>query len=106
MSFFPELQTPHDMQLTLAEKARRRRLDYNLTQAELSEKSGVSLGSLRRFETSGEISLASFLAISQVLGELTAFGNLFNEPERHSLFEKQPPKRKRSRKKLRTLDES
>lgn len=95
MPFLPELQTPHDMQLTLAGKARRRRLDLNMTQAELAERSGVSLGSLRRFERCGEISLASFLALAQVLGELAEFGRLFMEPERRSLFEKPLPRRER-----------
>lgn len=50
-----------------------------ISQKELSVKSGVSLGSLKRFEQSGEISLRSFtkLAIAlEVEGELE---NLFSE---------------------------
>lgn len=50
-----------------------------ITQKELSVKSGVSLGSLKRFEQSGEISLQSFtkLAIAlEVEGELD---RLFSE---------------------------
>lgn len=50
-----------------------------ISQKELSVKSGVSLGSLKRFEQSGEISLRSFtkLAIAlEVEGELE---DLFSE---------------------------
>ncbi len=44
-----------------------------ITQKELSVKSGVSLGSLKRFEQSGEISLQSFIKLAialEVEGEL------------------------------------
>ena len=34
---------------------------------QLSEKSGVSLGSLKRFEQTGEISLASLVALAEAL---------------------------------------
>lgn len=47
-------------------KALRRRKGY--TQAELSDRSGVSLGSLKRFERTGEISLRSLWKIAQSLG--------------------------------------
>lgn len=35
---------------------------------QLSDKSGVSLGSLKRFEQTGEISLASLVALAEALG--------------------------------------
>ena len=40
-----------------------RRLSRNITQAELAERSGVPLPTLRRFEQTGEISLSSFLKL-------------------------------------------
>ena len=57
MSIHPALQTPSDIQRELAARAKARRLELNITQAELAERSGVSFGSLRRFEATGEISL-------------------------------------------------
>lgn len=63
----------------LANRMIQLRKRKKLTQKELSVKSGVSLGSLKRFEQSGEISLQSFtkLAIAlEVEGELET---LFSE---------------------------
>lgn len=39
-----------------------------ITQKELAKRSGVSLGSLKRFEQSGEISLQSFTKLAIALG--------------------------------------
>lgn len=63
----------------LAARMVRLRKRRKLTQGKLSAKAGVSLGSLKRFEQSGEISLQSFtkLAIAlEVEGELES---LFSE---------------------------
>ena len=98
MNIHPALQTPHDVQMGLAKRARERRLLLNITQAELAERSGVSLASVRRFETSGEISLRSFLALALVLEELKEVAELFQPPPPMSLFAKNSRPRKRSRK--------
>ncbi len=99
MNIHPALQTPSDTQRELASRAKARRLELNISQAELAERSGVSLGSLRRFETTGEISLHSFLELALVLGELKEFSSLFRPLQPHSLFEEAPRPRQRSRKK-------
>lgn len=52
----------------LAENARAKRLQLELTQAGLAERSGVPLATLRKFEQQGSISLASFLKLYMVLG--------------------------------------
>ena len=98
MSIHPALQTPSDIQRELAARAKARRLELNITQAELAERSGVSFGSLRRFEATGEISLRSFLELSFVLGELKEFSALFRPLQTVSLFEEAPRTRQRSRK--------
>lgn len=56
---------------------RQRRLFLNLTQKALAEKSGVSLGSLKRFESTGEISLTSLLKLALILDSLDEFHTLF-----------------------------
>ena len=73
--------------------------EKGLTQAELAERSGISLGSLRRFETTGEISLRAFLELALILGELKEFSSLFRPLQTHSLFEEAPHPRQRSSRK-------
>lgn len=104
MNIHPALQTPYDVQRELAARARARRLELNITQAELAERSGVSLGSLRRFETTGEVSLRAFLELAFVLGELKEFSALFRPLRTVSLFEEPPRPRQRSRRKARAKE--
>ena len=68
-------KTSTEINIELAKRMVLLRKRKKLTQKNLSAKSGVSLGSLKRFEQSGEISLQSFtkLAIAlEVEGELEA----------------------------------
>lgn len=64
------LITPAKSQKKLASNARAKRLQMDLTQEGLSERSGVPLRTLRKFEQEGAISLESFLKIYMVLGGL------------------------------------
>tara|TARA_B100001093_G_C26686171_1_gene952726 strand:- start:160 stop:468 length:309 start_codon:yes stop_codon:yes gene_type:complete len=64
------LITPSKAQKKLAEQTRARRLQMELTQAGLAERSGVALPTLRKFERTGIISLESFLKLHMVLGGL------------------------------------
>ena len=78
---WPEINT--DIANRMAKLRKRKKL----TQKELSVKAGVSLGSLKRFEQSGEISLQSLtkLAIAlEVEGELE---NLFSQVPFNSIEE-------------------
>ncbi len=72
-------KTSTEINIDIAKRMVLLRKRKKLTQKELSAKADVSLGSLKRFEQSGEISLQSFtkLAIAlEVEGELE---NLFSE---------------------------
>jgi transcriptional regulator with XRE-family HTH domain len=71
LSFLPK--TPTEMMQELRAKFKARRKDLSLTQAELAERSGVSLGSLKRFEHTGQIALESFLKLALVLECLEDF---------------------------------
>jgi len=53
----------------------------------LSQLSGVSFGSVRRFEETGEISLISLLKIATVLDCADEFEQLFKQPEPRSIKE-------------------
>lgn len=68
--------TPNEVMLGIAKKFRKARLSLNLTQTGLSAKSGVSLGSLKRFENKGKISLESLLKLALTLGLLDEFNDL------------------------------
>ncbi len=68
-----------EINIEIANRMVRLRKRKKISQKELAAKSGVSLGSVKRFEQSGEISLQSFtkLAIAlEVEGELES---LFSE---------------------------
>ena len=57
-------------QKKIAENVRERRLQMDLTQEGLAERSGVPLSTLRKFEQKGNISLESFLKLLSVIGGL------------------------------------
>ena len=71
--------TPQEMQKEIAKQLRRLRLELNLSQQTLSAKSGVSYGSLKKFEQTGQISLASLLKLALVLRCMDDFKMLFAE---------------------------
>lgn len=62
------LITSKKAQKIVAENIRALRLEKGLTQKGLSERSGVSLGSLRKFEQKGAISMESFFKLAMILG--------------------------------------
>ncbi|MBU1667799.1 helix-turn-helix transcriptional regulator [bacterium] len=79
LSFLPK--TPKDITEELRAKFKARRKSLNYTQDELSSRSGVSLGSLKRFESSGKISLESLLKLALVLECLEGFSGVCEERE-------------------------
>ena len=68
--------TPSEVSLELAKRLKEIRKQLKLSQADLADRSGVSLGSLKRFENSGRISLESLLKLAHLLGKLKEFENL------------------------------
>ena len=89
------LKGVHEHVADIAQRAREKRLALNLTQAELAARSGVSLASLKRFESSGQIAFISLLHVALALGNLTDFGYLFREGRPVNLFAAEPKKRLR-----------
>ncbi len=79
LSFLPP--KPSDIQDQLRQKFKTRRKQLGYTQTELAERSGVSLGSLKRFETTGQISLESFLKLAFVLECLGEFEKVCEREE-------------------------
>ena len=64
---------PADWMLEMAKRHKILRKQAGFTQSELARRSGVSLGSLKRFETSGQISMQSLFLLIDVLGRLDDF---------------------------------
>lgn len=95
-----DLKTPMEFRQEIAARAKERRLALNISQMELAERSGVSLGSIKRFENSGLVSLSSLLEIALVLSSLGDFNGLFPaQTSPVSLFSPESKKRKRSSRK-------
>jgi len=76
-----------DIKQKLSLRIRARRREAKISQAELAGRSGVSLGSIKRFENSAEISLSSLLRIAVVLGYETDFNKLFDRKNYQSIDE-------------------
>ena len=92
---------PQAVARKIAERMKRKRLFLNLTQEHLSVKSGVSLGSLKRFENQYKISLGHLLQIALALDALDEFHQLFPENSFESIDDivnnKKAKERKRGR---------
>lgn len=77
LSDFVDVLTERKVIENLVERVKKRRKEIKMSQKELARRSGVSYGSIRRFEISGEISLSSLLKIASTLGYLSDFNLLF-----------------------------
>lgn len=71
----------------IALRMRQRRLELMLTQQSLADKSGVSLGSLKRFENDHEISLKHLLMIAIILDATEEFEALFTKKQYQNIEE-------------------
>ena len=74
---FVETLTEQSVTNGIVERMKTRRKQMKLSQRQLSQKSGVTYASIRRFETTGEISLTSLLKIAHALDALKDFEKLF-----------------------------
>lgn len=71
----------------ISDRLRNTRKSIKMSQGVLSQRSGVSLGSIKRFEQTGEISLSSLLKLAMVLGYENDFNNLFTRKNYQSIFD-------------------
>jgi transcriptional regulator with XRE-family HTH domain len=92
------LFTPEQLKQLIAARMRTRRLYFNLSRESLEKKSGVSASTIKRFETTGEISLDALLRLAIILEALQEFNQLFPVKDPiASDFNVLPIKRKRGR---------
>ena len=74
-------KTPLSTLIDMAKKVRALRKQMGYSQAELALRSGVSLGSIKRFERSGQISLESLVKMAHLLYRLNDFDVVFQSKE-------------------------
>lgn len=74
-----------DIAAEIAARLRNRRLAQNLTLEGLARRSGVALGTLKKFERTGQIALASFIRLAITLKDEAALENLLLEQKFETL---------------------
>ncbi len=84
MNPFSTERLPSDVLVELADRLKGVRKYQKISQKDLAQRSGVSLGSLKRFESSGQISLESLLKLAYVLERLDEFQQLFQSTEKEN----------------------
>ena len=87
---------PRDIRIEIAHKHKKLRKQRGLSQIELAERSGVSLGSLKRFETKGQVSLESLLKLVFILGRLSDFESVLKPDKNLKHIEKLFDSKKKS----------
>ena len=80
-------ETPEEIDLALARRLTGIRKRRGFSQTELSERSNVSYGSIKRFETSGQISLISLTKLAVALDCTDELRNLFTNIPYNSIEE-------------------
>jgi transcriptional regulator with XRE-family HTH domain len=95
------LQIPENVADAIAARTRELRLAKGWKQVTLASRSGVTLASLRRFESSGRVSLQNLLKIAFALNRLADFDAVFESQRATSMVELETgeakPRRKRGR---------
>jgi transcriptional regulator with XRE-family HTH domain len=89
---------PNAIAREIARNMRQRRLDLDFTQEALAKRSGVSLGTLKRFESQCEISLKHLLMVAVALGATDEFHRLFTQKQYQSIDELMKVKEAKTRK--------
>lgn len=95
------IKSSSEISKALSNRVKQTRIRRSITQEELAERSGVSFGSVKRFEQLGEISLKHLIMISKVLRCSPEFDLLFPVHKYESIEEilkvKELKKKKRMR---------
>ena len=99
MSF--AMLSSEDIAAALAARLRSRRLAQKLTLEGLARRSGVPLGTLKKFERSGKIALVSFIRLVVALKDEVALENLLLAQKFETLYEGLESGKKTDRSRLR-----
>lgn len=80
MNFYIE-NTPVAVLDVMKNRFKSIRKSLKISQTELAQRSGVSFGSIKRFETTGHISMDSFLKLLHVLDKLDEMNKILQPGE-------------------------
>ena len=80
-------ETPEEIDKALAERLKKIRKRRGMTQQQLSVRSNVSFGSIKRFEISGQISLLSLTKLAVALNCEEELRSLFSNVPYRSIEE-------------------
>lgn len=92
--------SPQEVAADLGSRLKSRRLARNLTQDGLATRSAVPLGTLKKFENSGSISLVSFVRLVVALDEQAGLERLLDSRDQETTLDElisKPLERKRGR---------
>lgn len=78
-------KTGYELCEEIARRVKLRRKELGLTQAQLASKAGMSLGSYKRFEQTGQISLLSLANVAIAVNCEQDFDALFAQPQYASI---------------------
>ena len=92
-----DFKPPDQILRDIGLRAKSARLKENMTRKTLAEKSGVAQASLKRFETSGQISLGSLVQLLIALDHISDLEQLLIEKSPPSIRDLKPTQRQRGR---------
>ena len=72
-------ETAEDLDMALAKRVKNIRKRRSISQQELADRSGVSYGSVKRFETTGQISLLALTKIAMALDVADELRGIFTQ---------------------------
>ncbi|MGH1335482.1 MAG: helix-turn-helix domain-containing protein [Aureispira sp.] len=76
MGQYGDQKSPKEIMILLSKNILALRKQKKMSQRELSERSGVAYASIRKFESTGIISLESLLKVCEALKRLTDFESI------------------------------
>ena len=101
IDFLLNKHNPKQLSQNIAKNLQNLRISQNLTQNDLSERSGVTLSSLKRFEQKAEISLTHLLKLAISLDSIDGFENLFTQTKIDSIDDFLEQKNRKEKKRVR-----
>ena len=93
-----QMPLPSELAQQVGENARTLRLAQNLSRKTLAERAGISESTIKRFETTGQITLDALVVLASSLGVAQQLSGLFTQAQPVSLDELKQSGRVRGRK--------
>ncbi len=81
------LATPSEIVGTLGARLREQRLSQVITQEEVARRAGVSVGAIKKLESSGKVTVETLVLVAQVLGLVEDLSALFKIRPQTSIAE-------------------